>query len=95
MATTSSLRFRNDRHGHAPARTRAIEFDDHDALPATQHQVAVGDRYQLSECDGRMDWPHRGIYFFRETDENRGDTNTHDTRSFSCNRVESGAIVEE
>ena len=30
----------------------------------------------LSGCSGRMDWPQRGVYFFRETGENRTDTGT-------------------
>jgi hypothetical protein len=29
---------------------------------------------RLAECSGRMDWPHRGVYFFRESAENRTDT---------------------
>ena len=29
---------------------------------------------QLSDCSGRMSWPRRGIYFFREVGENRTDT---------------------
>ncbi len=28
----------------------------------------------LSECAGRMNWPERGVYFFRETGEERTDT---------------------
>jgi hypothetical protein len=28
----------------------------------------------LMECSGRMDWPSRGVYFFRETGEARTDT---------------------
>ena len=28
----------------------------------------------LSQCDGRMGWPKRGIYFFRELGEGRSDT---------------------
>ena len=33
----------------------------------------VGAR-RLAECDGRMGWPRRGVYFFRETGECRADT---------------------
>ena len=29
---------------------------------------------RLSECSGGMDWPRRGVYFFRETGENRSDS---------------------
>jgi hypothetical protein len=28
----------------------------------------------LTECSGRMDWPSRGVYFFRESGEGRTDT---------------------
>jgi hypothetical protein len=35
----------------------------------------VGAR-KLAECSGRMDWPKRGIYFFRESGECRTDTGT-------------------
>lgn len=30
----------------------------------------------LADCSGRMDWPKRGVYFFRETGESRSDTGT-------------------
>ena len=30
----------------------------------------------LSECDGRMGWPARGVYFFQEAGEMRSDTGT-------------------
>jgi hypothetical protein len=32
-----------------------------------------GTRY-LSACNGRMDWPRRGVYFFMEPGENRSDS---------------------
>jgi hypothetical protein len=31
----------------------------------------LGGTRRLSECSGRMDWPRRGVYFFRETGESR------------------------
>ena len=34
----------------------------------------LGGVRRLSECSGRMDWPRRGVYFFRETGEVRSDT---------------------
>ena len=34
----------------------------------------LGGVRRLSDCSGRMKWPARGIYFFRETDEVRADT---------------------
>jgi len=36
-------------------------------------QVTGGER-RLSECSGRMDWHHRGVYFFREVGEMRTHT---------------------
>jgi len=30
----------------------------------------------LAECDGRMDWPERGVYFFFENGENRAESGT-------------------
>ena len=34
----------------------------------------LGGARRLSECTGRMNWPRRGVYFFRETGEVRTDT---------------------
>jgi hypothetical protein len=34
----------------------------------------IGGARRLAECDGRMDWPTRGVYFFREPGETRSDT---------------------
>ena len=34
-------------------------------------ETSVGGRRTLSESDGRMDWPGRGLYFFFELDEER------------------------
>lgn len=34
----------------------------------------LGGARRLSECSGRMDWPRQGVYFFREADENRSDS---------------------
>ena len=31
----------------------------------------IGGARTLADCRGRMDWPERGVYFFREPDENR------------------------
>lgn len=36
----------------------------------------IGGAKKLAGCTGRMDWPRRGIYFFRETGEDRTDTGT-------------------
>src|SRR5260370_39475709 len=34
----------------------------------------VGGQRRLAECDGRMKWPERGVYFFFEPGETRSDT---------------------
>ncbi len=36
----------------------------------------IGGARRLSECNGRMAWPERGVYFFRESGENRAETGT-------------------
>ncbi len=36
----------------------------------------IGGARCLSGCSGRTDWPHRGVYFFREQGENRTHTGT-------------------
>lgn len=35
---------------------------------------AIGGARTLAECDGRMEWPQRGVYFFQEAGEERSDT---------------------
>ncbi len=40
----------------------------------TQLERKLGCARRLSECSGKMDWPRRGVYFFRETGEIRTDT---------------------
>lgn len=35
---------------------------------------AIGGRRSLSTCDGRMNWPQRGVYFFMEHGEERADS---------------------
>ncbi len=34
----------------------------------------LGGAPKLAGCSGRMTWPSRGVYFFREGGENRKDT---------------------
>ena len=34
----------------------------------------IGGRRQLARCDGRMEWPDRGVYFFFEDGESRSDS---------------------
>lgn len=36
----------------------------------------VGRKRKLKGCNGRMDWPRRGVYFFFEADERRNSRNT-------------------
>ena len=58
-------------------RMRAVRrTDDHSdtarfyALLA-QIEAKVGGRHRLADCDGRMGWPERGVYFFFEPGEHR------------------------
>ena len=44
-------------------------------LLSTLEEQLAGAR-RLSECSGRMPWPKRGIYFFRELGEDRTDSGT-------------------
>lgn len=37
----------------------------------SQIEARVGGKRRLSECNGRMDWPERGIYLFFEEGETR------------------------
>ena len=37
---------------------------------------SVGGKRRLSDCDGRMAWPVRGVYFFFETGERRSHSDT-------------------
>jgi hypothetical protein len=37
-------------------------------------ETNIGGARPLAECSGRMDWPKRGVYFFREPGESRADT---------------------
>ena len=34
----------------------------------------IGGARRLADCSGRMHWPQRGVYFFRESGEDRSDT---------------------
>lgn len=36
----------------------------------------LGGARRLSECNGRLEWPRRGVYFFMESGELRSDTGT-------------------
>lgn len=40
----------------------------------------IGGYYTLDDCDGRMDWPNRGVYFFFSPEERRGDGQRRLTR---------------
>ena len=44
----------------------------YDLLGVLEHRID-GPRW-LMDCSGRMDWPRRGVYFFREAGEDRSDT---------------------
>ena len=43
-----------------------------------QIEEKVGGRRRLAECDGGMDWPERGVYFFFEPGERRRDSEDGD-----------------
>lgn len=51
-------------------RRRALD-DLYEALANLEQRV--GGKRQLSECNGQMDWPRRGVYFFFENGECRDD----------------------
>ena len=44
----------------------------YDLLGVLEHRT--GGPRRLMDCSGRMDWPRRGVYFFREAGEDRSDT---------------------
>jgi hypothetical protein len=37
-------------------------------------ECAIGGARKLADSSGRMEWPRRGVYFFREAGEQRSDT---------------------
>lgn len=39
-----------------------------------QLEFAIGGERRLADCSGRMNWPRRGVYFFRAEGESRSDT---------------------
>ena len=55
--------------------TRAHDLNRFHRLLANLERKIGGPR-RLSDCDGRMSWPSRGVYFFREPGEDRTDTGT-------------------
>ena len=34
-----------------------------------KHEKNIGGARKLADCSGRMSWPERGVYFFREPSE--------------------------
>ncbi len=44
----------------------------YELLAQLEHNL--GGARRLSECSGHMDWPRRGVYFFREATESRTET---------------------
>lgn len=55
--------------------TRRAALDDFYALLA-ELEERVGGKRMLENCNGRTDWPHRGVYFFFEEGEYREDGKT-------------------
>ena len=56
----------------------------------------IGGARRLADCSGRMHWPQRGVYFFRESSEDRSDTGsdprivrvgTHALKDGSCTKL--------
>lgn len=39
-------------------------------------EFQVSGKRKLADCDGRMEWPNRGVYFFFESGENRSNSGT-------------------
>src|ERR1700722_1192657 len=44
----------------------------------------IGGARKLAECSGRIMWPRRGVYFFRETGEHRSDSGAGERVHGSC-----------
>ncbi len=44
----------------------------YEILGKLEHRI--GGARVLADCDGRMEWPQKGVYFFREPGEERSDT---------------------
>jgi hypothetical protein len=58
--------------GNQTRREHLVRF--YSILDNLQHKI--GGARKLADCSGRMDWPKRGIYFFREQGENRSNMAT-------------------
>lgn len=54
---------------------RRVALDDFYALLA-ELEGKIGGKRVLENCSGRMEWPHRGVYFFFEEGEYREDGKT-------------------
>ena len=54
-----------------------------------QLETKVGGKRALAECDGYMDWPDRGVYFFFANDEHRQSTD-----SLRITRIGTHAVSE-
>ena len=59
-----------DEHAATGSPSREKDLERFYELLSELEQVAGGKR-RLAECDGRMDWPTRGVYFFFEIGESR------------------------
>ena len=54
-----------------------------------QLETNVGGKQQLSDCDGYMDWPDWGVYFFFASDERRTETD-----QFRLTRIGTHAVSQ-
>ena len=53
--------------------------------------ATVGGMRRLGDCDGRMNWPDRGIYFFFHPDETRSDTDQRRLTRIGTHAVSEGS----
>jgi hypothetical protein len=67
-----------ERQRIAPARFREMSNRRHDLVRfyaiLDRLERRIGGARRLADCSGRLAWPHRGVYFFREVSEMRSET---------------------
>jgi hypothetical protein len=54
-------------------------------------EATVGGKRKLGDCDGRMNWPDRGIYFFFHPDEPRSQTDQRRLTRIGTHAVSEGS----
>lgn len=73
VATTSERHQVPESHYLKPVMSRRTDLARFYALLDDLEETLDGKR-RLGNCNGRMNWPHRGIYFFFHPEETRSDT---------------------